>query len=70
MSLLGAAQRFSKQVKAGGGSYNRDGVRSIGGRVGIGKNYVGGAIGMDKSKPFGSVNVNGKVLGSFGPQGY
>ncbi len=70
MSLLNAAMRFSKDVKAGGGSYNRGGVRSIGGRVGIGKNYVGGSIGMDKSKPFGSANINGKVIGSFGPQGF
>ena len=41
------------------------GIISAGGRVG----NVGGTIGLDRGKPFGSVNVGGKVVGSFGPQG-
>lgn len=62
--LLGSAQRFLK-----GGTYNQGGVKSIGGRIGTNKSYVGGSVGLDKGRPFGSYNVNGQVKGSFGPQG-
>lgn len=48
----------------GGGVYNKDGVTSVGGHIGP----VGAAIGIDKGKPFGSANINGKKIGSFGPQ--
>lgn len=47
------------------GVYNQNGVTSIGGKLGP----VGAALGMDHGVPFGSANVNGKVVGSFGPQG-
>lgn len=38
-------------------------VVSVGGKIGP----VGGSIGLDKGKLFGSANVNGKVVGKFGP---
>lgn len=38
------------------------GVVSVGGRVG----NIGGAIGMQNGKPFGSANVGGKIVGKFG----
>ncbi len=62
--LMQMAQRFLKGT--GGGIYNKGGVKSIGGRIG----GVGGSLGVDHGKPFGSANINGKSIGSFGPQGY
>lgn len=51
-----------------GGLYKDKNVVSVGGRAG----KIGGTIGYDKKKkkPFGSVNVGGKVKAKFGPQGY
>ncbi len=71
--MKGAAQRFLKnptKLNIGGGVYNKGGIKSIGGRIGTNKNYVGGTLGIDRGKPFGSYNISGKVGGSFGPQGY
>jgi hypothetical protein len=48
-----------------GGVYNQDGVKSVGVRVG----KYGAAVGVDKGKPFGSVNKGGRIKASFGPQG-
>lgn len=53
-----------------GGVYREPGLTSIGGSIGRpGSNIIGGTIGIDRGKPFGSVNVKGKVIGSFGSQG-
>ncbi len=41
------------------------GVVSVGGKIGP----VGAAIGLDKGKVFGSANVRGKIIGSFGSKG-
>lgn len=65
--LATKAKRFLNNT--GGGTYSDKNVKSIGGRIGSKQNFVGGTIGVAKGKPFGSYNVNGKVKGSFGPQG-
>lgn len=52
-----------------GGPYKEGSIKSFGGTIGTKNNFVGGTIGMDKNKPFGSYNVNGKIKGKFGPQG-
>ncbi len=58
--LQQSAQRF-----LGGGMYNKGGVKSVGGHIGP----FGGALGLDRGKPFGSANINGRMIGHFGPQG-
>lgn len=51
--------------------YKTPEINSVGGMVKTKKGYVGGTIGYDKKakKAFGSANVNGRVIGKFGPQG-
>lgn len=66
--LIGkAAQHFLDNT--GWGTYSDKDVKSIGGRIGNKKNFIGGTVGIDKGKPFANANVNGKQVGRFGPQG-
>lgn len=53
------------------GSYNDPsvGVKSFGARLGGAKNFVAGNIGTSNGKPFGNANINGRIIGQFGPQG-
>jgi hypothetical protein len=67
--LIGMAKNFLKNANVGGGVYNSNGIKSVGGRIGTNSNYVGGTLGLQGRQPFGSANVNGKIMGSFGPQG-
>jgi flavorubredoxin len=57
----------AKAPAVGGGTYNDGTIMSAGGHIGS----LGGSVGYDRSKRrvFGSVNVNGKIKGKFGPQG-
>lgn len=55
----------AREKIVGGGVGSAPGIVSVGGHVGP----LGGTVGLDHGKPFGSANVNGKSLGSFGPQG-
>lgn len=50
------------------GFYTEPGAVSFGGSVWpSGLPQVGGTIGVDHGSPFGSMNVNGNILGQFGP---
>lgn len=44
---------------------NDKNIKSFGGKIG----NVGGTVGLDKGKPFGSMNYKGKIFAQFGPQG-
>lgn len=62
-----AAQRFLDNT--GFGTYADKNTKSVGGRIGNKKNFIGGTVGIDKGKLFANANVNGKSVGRFGPQG-
>lgn len=72
--ILAAIQKMGKPNLNGVGTnygpvYTEPGLASLGGFANLpGGNEVGGTLGVDNGQPFGSANVNGNNLGSFGPQ--
>lgn len=74
--LLQHLQAMSQQNPNGVGNnfgpiYTQPGLMSIGGQTPmIGGNRFGGTVGVAQGHPFGSFNMNGRILGKFGPQGY
>lgn len=66
---------FQKAAKSAGinimgGFHQEPGIVSVGGNAQVAGQQAGAAFGYDskKKKLFGSVNVNHKVIGQFGPQ--
>jgi hypothetical protein len=44
------------------------GVVSLGASIGPPGKRVGGSVGMNNGQLFGTANVNGKIIGRFGPK--
>lgn len=66
IDLGNIAERFLNNTDVG--TYSEKDIKSVGGRIGSKKNYVGGTLGISKGKIFGNANIKGKQVGKFGPQ--
>lgn len=69
MPAMGQSQGQMPPQMGGAGAYNQGGTMSVGAHTPpINGMSLGGSVGMQQGMPFGSANVNGNQIGSFGPQ--